>query len=132
MGDSSIQLWILGGINGFLIIISGYFISNWMSSIKESMSEQDDNFKNLKKEYQEEVTHINREMGKRKGETDLLRKDVEKLASDTSHNFDSLKTHLSYQKTSLEEIKEGAKERKAEMDSHFKTIIELVNNKKND
>ncbi len=126
-------IWALSSINGLLILVSSFFIKNWMKSVKEETDDLKDELRKHREEIkqielnnQEQIADINHEIGKRKGEIDLLKKDVEKLASDSLNNFENLKLHLNYQKTSLEEIKKDAKERKMDMDSNFKTLIELI------
>ena len=126
-------IWALSSINGLLILVASFFIKIWMKSVKdetdglkEVLKEHKDEIKQIELKNQEEISRINHEIGKRKGEIDLLKKDVEKLASDSLNNFENLKLHLNYQKTSLEEIKKDAKERKLDMDSNFKTLIELI------
>lgn len=131
--SESNMVWFLSSFNGLLILVASFFIKNWMKSVKEETSDlkielrnHKDDIKMIELKNQEQIADINHEIGKRKGEIDLLKKDVEKLASDSLNNFENLKLHLNYQKTSLEEIKKDAKERKLDMDSNFKTLIELI------
>lgn len=122
-------IWPLLFFLGILIPVAGFLIRNWMNSIKSELLEQNKEFKILQTKVQDQIHDINLEAGKRKGEVELLKKDVEKLASDTLNNFDNLKLHLSYQKSSLEEIKKDGKERMLDMDNNFKKVIELIGRK---
>lgn len=126
---SQLHFWILGLINAGLLAVASFLIRDWIRNIKADVLCQATELKELKDRVTDEHSKINEEVGKRKGEIELLKKDVEKLSSDTNHNFESLKTHLNYQKQALEEIKADSKERKIEMDKNFQKLIEIVNKK---
>lgn len=127
--DTNTQVWILSSANAILVLTTSYFLKNWMSAIKDKLDNQENELKSLEEKHQKEIIQMNNENGKRKGEIELLKKDVEKLASDTSSNFENIKIHLSYQKSSLEEIKKDAKDRKHEMDENFKKLFEIISKK---
>lgn len=124
-GNVEIQIWLLGGINTVLIFIASFFIRMWMSNVKKEIDDIKLNIQAVEDENQ----NINLEMGRRKGEIQLLKKDVEKLASDTLSNFDNVKIHLEYQKRALEDLKTDGKERKKDMDDNFRNLTRLINNK---
>lgn len=123
------QIWILGGVNTVLLSITAFFINNWINSVKNDLLTQENELMKEKEKNSIKFEEVHTELGKRKGEIALLTKDLEKLSSDTSHNFDSVKTHLNYQKQTLEEIRIDAKERKNEMESNFKNLMDAIRQK---
>ena len=117
------EIWILIGVNTLLLGITGFFVKQWINSVKEDNQENRDKLDSHKESADKEIGELKREVGKRKGETELLRKDLELLSSETRKNFESMSIHMNYQKTALDEIKTSVSNRGA---SELQAILELT------
>lgn len=105
------QVWILIGVNSLLLGITGFFIKAWIKDVKQSNDENKDGLHAHRSYTEKEISSIKSELGKRKGETELLRKDLELLASETRKNFEGVNIHMNYQRTTLDEIRKSVEER---------------------
>ena len=101
------EIWIMLGVNSILLAISSFFIKQWINGVKLGESENRNDFTNYKSSNDAAISSIKAELGKRKGETELLRKDLELLSSETRKNFEGVNIHMNYQKTALDEIKQA-------------------------
>jgi hypothetical protein len=101
------EIWIMLGVNSMLLAISSFFIKQWINGVKIGESENKNDFNNYKLSNDKAISSIRAELGKRKGETELLRKDLELLSSETRKNFEGVNIHMNYQKTALDEIKQA-------------------------
>lgn len=119
----STEIWILSGVNTLLLGLTAFFVNHWISSIKEENKSHRDDLATHKGKTDGDISRINHELGKRKGETELLRKDVEILSATTEKNFENIKIHMEYQKTSLDEIKESIANKGA---VEMQAILELT------
>jgi hypothetical protein len=90
-----------------LLAISSFFIKQWINGVKLGESENRNDFTSYKLSNDKAISSIRAELGKRKGETELLRKDLELLSSETRKNFEGVNIHMNYQKTALDEIKQA-------------------------
>ena len=117
------EIWILVGVNSLLLGITGFFVKQWINGVKDDHKENRDEFAKYKDENDKQILSMKTELGKRKGETELLRKDLEILSAETRKNFEGVNIHMNYQKTALDEIKSSiSSSSKAELDA----ITELV------
>ncbi len=101
------EIWIMLGVNSMLLAISSFFIKQWINGVKLGESENRNDFTSYKLSNDKAISSIRAELGKRKGETELLRKDLELLSSETRKNFEGVNIHMNYQKTALDEIKQA-------------------------
>jgi len=101
------EIWIMLGVNSMLLAISSFFIKQWINGVKLGESENRNDFTSYKLSNDKAISSIKAELGKRKGETELLRKDLELLSSETRKNFEGVNIHMNYQKTALDEIKQA-------------------------
>lgn len=120
---SGTEVWILIGVNSILLGITGFFVKQWINGVKEDNRDNRDKLEEYKKSADKELSTLNAEIGKRKGETELLRKDLVLLSSETRKNFENINIHMNYQKTALDEIKTSVSNRGA---SELQAILELT------
>ena len=120
---SGTEVWILIGVNSLLLGITGFFVKQWINGVKEDNRDNRDKLEEYKKVADKELSTLNAEVGKRKGETELLRKDLVLLSSETRKNFENINIHMNYQKTALDEIKTSVSNRGA---SELQAILELT------
>lgn len=121
--DATTQLWIMITANSILLGISGFLVKQWINSVKEDSKSNQEDLKEHKKEVDEQFGKLTTEMGKRKGETALLKKDMEKLSIETNKNFENVKVHMEYQKTALDDIRQGVNNKN---DVEVKALISLI------
>lgn len=124
------EIGVLVAVNTVLLGIAGFFVKQWINSVKEDNKYNRDELRLFKEESDRKFASLKSEMGKRKGETELLRKDLEMTAAESRKSFENMSIHMNYQKTSLEEIKKSITDRGA---SELEAILELtkkLNNEK--
>lgn len=102
---SIVEIWTIIGGNSALLTVTGFLLKQWISRLKTDHEESREDFHRYREETDKQLFNMKNELGKRKGETELLRKDLELLSSETRKNFEAVNIHMNYQKTALDEIK---------------------------
>src|SRR5699024_3250878 len=97
------QLWILLSANTVLFTIAGFFLKQWVTKITSSIEKGHLDLNEHKRETDKRFSQLKDNISKRKGNTELLRKDFEKF-----------NIHMSYQKDMFEELKETIKVKRKE------------------
>lgn len=126
------EIWILVGINSALLGITGFFVKQWINGVKEDNSENRDKLEQHKADTDKQITLMKTELGKRKGETELLRKDLELLSSETRKNFEGVNIHMNYQKTTLDEIKNSISASSQAELTAIKDLVMMLKKEKNE
>ena len=125
----TIETWALLGVNSVLLGITSFFIKQWINQVKDSERENRDDFQKHKEDTDKDLANIRQELGKRKGETELLRKDLELLSAETRKNFEAVNIHMNYQKTSLDEIKNAITAARNEEMAAISELVKLLKTK---
>lgn len=125
----TIETWALLGVNSVLLGITSFFIKQWINQVKDSERENRDDFQKHKEDTDKDLAYIRQELGKRKGETELLRKDLELLSAETRKNFEAVNIHMNYQKTSLDEIKNAITAARNEEMAAISELVKLLKTK---
>jgi hypothetical protein len=126
------EIWTLVGVNGALLGVTGFFIKQWINGVMEDSKTNKEEIAEHKDRVSDDINQIRNELGKRKGETELLRKDLELLASETRKNFEGVNIHMNYQKGVLDDIKKSVETgSKAEV-SAITQLVSLLNKERGD
>jgi hypothetical protein len=125
----TVETWALLGVNSTLLGVASFFIKQWISQVKDAEKENRTDFQKHKEDTEKDLTYIRAELGKRKGETELLRKDLELLSAETRKNFEAVNIHMNYQKTSLDEIKNAITAARNEEMAAISELVKLLKNK---
>ena len=116
------------GVNSLLLAISSFFIKQWINQVKSSERENKTDLSNYKLTNDKAISSIRAELGKRKGETELLRKDLELLSSETRKNFEGVNIHMNYQKTTLDEIKQAVADSSKNEVAAISELVKMLKN----
>jgi hypothetical protein len=126
------EIWTLVGVNGALLGVTGFFIKQWINGVMEDSKTNKEEIAEHKDRVSDDINQIRNELGKRKGETELLRKDLELLSSETRKNFEGVNIHMNYQKGVLDDIKKSVETgSKAEV-SAITQLVSLLNKERRD